>query len=256
MIPCDKYAQLLSPYLDNELDHNIMQQMDEHFQSCPHCRKMVQSEIQTEQIIASAIKTDDSTQQSWQRSLHEFERRYPKAQPLFPASVWIGVTALFLIFFTSLLIQQGYFQRNDMMLATVGIHNKYVTDQLDVQIYTNQPRDVEQYFTGKLPFRVLLPQQSQPESVQLIGASLCHLNEVPSACLIYSIDREPASVYVLDLEGAQKFGQWAQRDMASIGIISHVYSGKTVSTRATNDTMVTVVSNLPAERLELFLNTF
>ena len=96
---CNDLAQKIGPYVDGELPPSERSGLEEHLDSCPHCRRLA-SDFQTLDRLTRPSKIPTVSPSEWQESLqavrHEAQARGRNWSRMIPA---IAVAALLLVGF-------------------------------------------------------------------------------------------------------------------------------------------------------------
>lgn len=240
---CEEVRRWISPYLDSEPDPHTNFEIAQHLESCAECRQVFEAERQLEAAVSSSLETDPQTQAAWDRAAH----RVLAGGLLRPRRWQVAVaTAAGLL----LLVggwRAGVVARQDLVRSAVHNHQTYLANRMSLDVQTSSPQIIETFFEQKLPFPVQCPRTLASQSVQLVGARLCHLKQVPVAYLLYHVDHEPVSVFLLDEASLAKFSQPLENSVGSMSAFQ--LDGATVVAARSSRGVVCAVGRIPRDRI-------
>ncbi len=216
-------------YLDGELQAEEVELLESHLAACETCRDTVERERHFLTTLRSAAllhtaspKLRASIEQMVANTSHTgaAPRSKPKKQRLwqsFPgllANSWKlrAVRIALLVLASGLLIAVIWLTRNfsEPQLAATGpssfammaadTHRRFLQRQLPLEIVSNRPEQISDWFIGKVNFGVKLPdyqeQSGQLKLYSLEGARLVGYREDYAAYVAYRMYQRPISLVV------------------------------------------------------------
>lgn len=206
---CEEVRQFISAYLDSELDTKNNLEVEEHLEQCSQCRSVYEAQYKFEHNIRQHLRSDKSTEEAWQQALRKLKAR---PSPRFRILQAVGLTVV-LLAFSIFGVYRWNISHQDLSRFAVSSHEKYVTDQLPLIIHSSSAEEIENYFKDKLSFELKIPRTLSVKGARLVGARMCHLNNVPVAYLVYYIDNKPVSVFLMHEDEAVQFRQVRHEDL-------------------------------------------
>jgi len=240
---CDEIRRWISPYLDSELDPHTNFEIAQHLEACAACRQVFEAERRLEASMAASLVTDPQTQTAWDRAMH----RVLVGDVVRPRRWHVAVAAAAVFVLLVGGWRAGVVARQDLIRSAVHNHQTYLANRMSLDVQTSSPQIIETFFEQKLPFPVQCPRTLARQGVQLVGARLCHLKQVPVAYLLYHVDREPVSLFLLDEASLAKFRQPLQAEVGSMAAFQ--LGGATVVTARSSRGIICAVGEIPSERL-------
>jgi|SRR5688500_13595608 len=232
MIDCRETSERLAPYADRALPAPDRADVEQHLSACPPCRAAAHAECAARDILrqkASALKAEPlppglrsrcealAREQAhrpatgWQRLRQVFTLSAPRLLP-------VSVSSL-LVLFTFLAVFSLATQRSDTLLAA-----QLTADHAKCFIFAgpnDAPADaahLEQMLLDQYGWRVTLPRSSAADGLQLIGARRCLYADGRIPHVMYRVNGEDVSLYMLD--GIAR----PDADVSSLGHRSRIWS--------------------------------
>ncbi len=190
MMTCDEVKRAIPWLLDEELDSQQGAEVEHHIHGCPQCRTDLQREGQLRLAVRRAgevVECPDSLRFKVSRACARERRRHLAWQRTWPAVSAAAILASFIWQGTT-----GNAEAQDLEEAAVR-HAR----NLPMDVVAGDLVKVEQYFDGKLPFAVHVPDvvRNQPVSVQL-GGRVIDLSNREAAYVRYDLPGGRMSVFV------------------------------------------------------------
>lgn len=187
---CDEVARAIPWLLDEELDSQQTAEVEAHLHGCPDCRVELQREGQLRLAVRRAGELEecpDSLRSKIGSTCARERRRHLAWQRTWPAVSAAAILASFIWQGTT-----GNAEAQDLEEAAVR-HAR----NLPMDVVAGDLGRVEQYFDGKLPFAVHVPDvmRNQPASIQL-GGRVIDLSNREAAYVRYDLPGGRMSVFV------------------------------------------------------------
>ena len=268
---CDEMRAQVSFYLDDELSGDERLAFEAHMQSCASCRRVVESERRFLDAVREARplyqpapelrarvegilketplpqKTADAPRRPrpafWQALPHIPLSSHRRAAAMAAAVVILLLAGLWL----ERPWQQAPGRPSDFALMAVDTHLRYLRRQLPFEITSASPNEISDWFAGKVPFRLQLPnyQESsgQDRLYELEGARLVGFKNDYAAYVAYEMRGRPISLVVTSNTVAMPSGG---EEIASRGLTFHydAIDGLKVITWADRGLTYALVSDL------------
>jgi mycothiol system anti-sigma-R factor len=230
MSACDEYRVRILHYLDNSLRGKELADFRAHLERCSNCRASVDAEQDLSQIlrrsrplysappalrarVATAVErrtaSTGTRENLYGRILRIVQTGSGLADPvrrvasLRVIAAMLAVTALVLAFVPSAVRQV---RAADYVETAVATHRSYLDGKLPLELHSNSPEQVAEWFAGKVPFPFRLPRsQVTPDSpplYQLTGASLVKYRGKPAALVTYQKQSQKISLMVASADSA------------------------------------------------------
>ena len=243
---CEEARSLFSPYIDSELEPSVENAIDHHLISCHSCQEFYEEHNKIEAALKKYLTTDSDVQRAWRQAKGRIMNRSSRWERVSRNS---GLATLAI-----LLLVVGWFARNtqshDLFKAAYANHVKYVSDELPLNLFSHSAQEVEEYFQGKLPFDVKVPEFMAGNNVQLIGARLCHIKKMPVAYLVYHVDNKPVSLFIMDQECAFEFHQIKRQEREKLLAVQCYQKGENViAFKKVNNAFICVFGAVPMDSL-------
>jgi mycothiol system anti-sigma-R factor len=222
---CDEQSANILLYLDNALTGQALEKFCAHLAECPDCKASLEEERALSSVLRKsrplysapdalrARVVAATLQQAPETTpLHEpssgffarLRRRFPR-----PALGWKPVAATIMAVFLSLLFVPGAIERaraNGYVETAMETHRSYLNGELPLQIMSDSPEVVAEWFTDKTAFHFRLP-ASQPAihgkpAYRLTGARLVKYKGNPIALVAYETGQEKISLLVASSKSA------------------------------------------------------
>lgn len=203
---CEEVRQLLSPYLDSELDDRTIFLIGRHLDDCTECATRFKQEQELELAITKRLRRTDGDeravfQDALKKALSPSSRRFDRRVVSAAALVLVGLA------FAYLYVDPGAGTVPELIAAAAADHTKSVNGQLTPELSATESEAWADFFRDRLgtEVRFSLP----PGEWSVDGVRLCHLRSASIAAkvgLIMLRYRTTAvSLFVVPEEEAKKF---------------------------------------------------
>jgi len=268
MSACDEYRVRVLHYLDNYLRGEELADFQAHLKDCSSCRADLEKERSLSQLLhrsrplysappalrarlATTVEEPDAAHtrrrfwgRAWQISGRGWRVPENRVARLRLLAASLAVTALLLAFVPS-------FVRNvraaNYVETAVATHRNYLDGNLPLEIHSNSPEQVTEWFADKVPFPFRLPRaevtaDSLP-SCQLTGGRLVTYRGQPAALVTYQKRSEKISLLVASANSAVVSGG---EEVRSGKLVFHYRTdgGFNVVTWTTHDVSYALVSSV------------
>lgn len=247
---CEEIRSRIIFYLDDELSGADRASFETHLLSCDACREVIDAERQfletvrglrplhraapelrarVQHLLADAPPAHAASPQLRNRVQRYFVqlsssgaglltgRRILALSTILALAIALGVWRI-----VALKSNAGRHRPSEFALMAVDTHQRHLRNQLPLEISSGQPEQISAWFTGKVPFRVKLPnyQESsgQDKLYNLEGARLVGYRKDYAAYVAYQMQTRPISLVMTSDSVAQPSGG---EEIASSGITFH-----------------------------------
>ena len=235
-------------YLDDELQDVEVTALERHLTECTACRELFENERgflgalrdssplhaappDLRARIENVLSTGPSTyaapaelRSRIQRSLHELSSSTSALVTSPRALVAIGLVAIVLLGVSYAVkgTKPDLRGPSDFAMLAIDNHQRHLRGQLPLETATDAPEAISEWFTGKVPFQVKLPnyQESsgQEKLYELEGARLVSYKNDYAAYVAYQMHKRPISLLMTSDAVAQPAGG---EEIISKGITFH-----------------------------------
>jgi anti-sigma factor RsiW len=212
MNSCKKSDESIPRYVDNELTGSEAAELLVHVKGCAHCRVRLEEEEALSRLLREAFPLYASPAGLRRRvtallqgpashlTVTRFleQARQAVRQFWLGASVWAPrwrVLAPTILTITICLFLAPHVTREvraaTYVDAAVSAHRSYLDGDFALGIYSDSPKTVTEWLTGKLPFAVHLPDSQthlQNQAYRLTGAGLVRYRGCQAAMVTYNGD--------------------------------------------------------------------
>lgn len=230
---CKDIRNQIAFYLDDELESGERSEFDAHLRACETCREIFARQqrffesvrdcgplyetppelrARVEQILSGA----PSPHATPAKLRHRIQRvlRLPASRParFIDARVGLALLALALLIGWGVTeyIKTRHSPPSHFAMMAVDTHQRHQRGQLPLEIGSDVPEQISNWFAGKVPFSVKLPnyQESsgQEKLYRLEGARLVGYNNGYAAYVAYQMQMRPISLVVTSEATAQPSG--------------------------------------------------
>jgi len=232
---CDDVSRQLAFYLDDELDVVETKELEAHLRGCDSCRAAADHERHFLTAVRRSQPLYDVPGQLRARiadliedkePLNSPAAQHPVEQPLAIGSRWpprlqllVRLTAIAAAILMAVLIGllalnrytgRSHPNASDFALAAAETHLRYVRGQLPLEIASHAPSEISQWFAGKVPFFVQLPNyqetSGQERLYELEGGRLVGYKEDYAAYVAYRMRNSPISLVITSDKAATPVG--------------------------------------------------
>jgi len=234
---CDNVSSQLALYLDDELDVVETKELEAHLRGCDSCRAVADHERrfltavrrsrplydvpgQLRARIADLIGSYDLEPLNAPAARNRIERplaigsRWPP-RPQLLVRLTVIAASIFMALLIGLVALNRYTGRShpntsDFALAAAETHLRYVRGQLPLEIASNAPNEISQWFAGKVPFFVQLPNyqetSGQEKLYELEGGRLVGYKDDYAAYVAYRMRNSPIGLVITSDKAATPSG--------------------------------------------------
>ena len=233
---CDDVSNDLALYLDDELDVVKTKELEAHLRGCDSCgaaagferrfltavrsRPLYDVPDQLRARLADLISCDDSGPLNAPAARNAVERTLPIGSRWPPRpQLSVRLTAIAASILMALLIGMLALNRyagrshpntSDFALAAAETHLRYIRGQLPLEIASHAPNEISEWFAGKVPFFVQLPNyqeiSGQAKLYELEGGRLVGYKEDYAAYVAYRMRNSPISLVITSDKAATPSG--------------------------------------------------
>lgn len=240
MSSCREISDRLPFYVDDELHGEEKEAFESHIENCASCRKTLARErvflkgirdVGPLYDVPAGLKSrirpilnNDQTTTTLNTVTRTPRRGLHKARWMYVAASIAIIFALSVIYITrhKETIITGQNRISDFAMLAVDTHLRHLRNQLPFEIETNSPELISQWFVGKVPFSLKLPnyQESsgQEKVYQLEGARLVGFKKDYAAYVAYQMSNRPITLIVTSSSVAMPSGG---EQIVSKGITFH-----------------------------------
>ena len=193
---CAELSKFLHAYLDGELVEDDRVGYAAHLRSCDRCRQIANFELAFRERVRDCVEpvcASASLKARVQQALDEVDRPRWWLQPWFrravPVAVGLAGLAVFVVW------QRSAQQQRLSQIAEASI--SYHRQRLPMDVQGSSPEPIRRYFSDKVGFAVHLPRFAGRHA-ELMGARLTQLREHKAAYLVYRVDGQRVSVFIVD----------------------------------------------------------
>ena len=201
LIDCTEFRAFIDPYLDQEFDEQEQALFDAHVASCEACRSHYEHHALFLNAMKPALKRPCRMPET---ARHRIEQKLKTAK----GPVDIGARVKSMAKPVSALAAAAVLVV--FVVPLTGFSSSVVEDVVDqhvqtmpVEVPSPEATEVNRWFSGKLPFRMLTP-QFKDQRVTLLGGRLSRVRaasergSLPAAHLLYQVGVHKMSVIVFD----------------------------------------------------------
>ena len=205
---CKELEDLLSPYLDGELDASQRSAVEQHLADCPDCRRALkQLKVMHEALQAPALRhhASDTLQQRIKMRLRDADAR--ASRPVWPRWAAVAASVVIAAALTWNFLPRGGGPAPDaddaMVDAAVDVQQDAMKAGHLVQLTATDAKAVQAWFKGKLAYVPPVPDLSA-QGFTLMGARLDTVHGVPAAALVYQHGTDVVTVFVCPAQHGDK----------------------------------------------------
>ena len=238
MSNCDEHRVQLSLYLDGELDGSEKKAVEAHLRECPTCRNWFNRE---RRFIGHLQRT--APLYAAPRELRKRVRSIVAEIPSAPNSGaareprrglrlrFAGLRSSVVAVMASLVLIAGLWgivqifrpaQSVTFAGIAVDVHQRYALGRLPLELASDSPDEISQWFEGKVPFSLKLPNyqgdSGQEKLYSLKGARLIGFDNDYAAYVAYEMDQHPISLVVTSSTSTKPEGG---EEITSQGLVFH-----------------------------------
>lgn len=235
---CVLTHERLPAYVDGTLDAAQGEGLQHHLTVCPPCRAAEALERGGRAVLSAYASTLTPTPlPPGLRTRCEALSRELTMTPAMP--VWrtrfvpLAFAVLLMVFFASAFVSLATHRPDGLMAAQLGEDHARCFQRFAGAISADAP-EMERMFADRYSWSVRVPPSSLPNGVQLIGAKRCYYDGAAVPHILYRVNGEEMSLYVLDgtarppsdlVSGGRRSRVWSRGDRTFV-LISPVSAGE------------------------------
>jgi len=202
MMNCQKIKEFLYLFTDGELDNQTSLLVKEHLAICPLCSLELEQEKNWSSLIKRSIPEEKAPYELKEAILSRMEKLQENrinqfVSPILRRPALIGIATTVLMFILFSLLNRPFPVFNE----TVKEHIQFLQGNLSMDIVSNKPLEVSRWLQAKLDFKVMAPDLSSSQGINLSGARICSLKDKRTAYLMYGENGHCLSVFMFDAKG-------------------------------------------------------
>jgi anti-sigma factor RsiW len=246
---CAEARNLLSLYLDSELDSKDSFEVEQHLESCAECAGLFEAEKKSHERVGRFLRGGQPTRALWEKIEAQI---VPSCSRRIKALWPLALAALLVIAAGVILLTRP---RNlDLANAVEECHSAYAHQITTPEFSGAVPEKIAQQFGGRLDTAAFTYRPSKAAFTSS-GARLCHVEGVPVALILGHCAETPVSMIVFRKSELDHFPQ-TKRKLESGDPIACSRSGRyQFAARFVDDHVVCVVGDTPRPALEDLLKT-
>ena len=213
---CHEVRQLFFLYLDSELDHRAVQEVNLHLESCPECRERWSREVLVEEAVGRTARriagpADDFPWGRLEERIGGAGAKKPRPGRVAALMAILGLAVLGLALIG---VAAWAFLRSPPALevavrSAIEHHEKYLAGGSPLQVPSADAAEVRRFYAGRLGFEVSVPSTASTAStgdggsgerptgdVRLLGARRCTFLGGPVVYATYRVESEDVTVIV------------------------------------------------------------
>jgi mycothiol system anti-sigma-R factor len=237
----DDYSATIQLYLDRELSDQDLEEFRAHLEECEACRTELEAEEKLSALLrrsrplysapgalrARVMQAAKSFSSTTVHGPVRFRKRFATvlARPLLAARHWGALAATILLIATSLLFVPGFLRQasaNSYIETAVAAHRSFLNGSLPLEVQSDSPSVVTEWFAGKVPFALRLPRSAEEAEHQqvyrLTGGRLVNYKGGYAALVAYQMQQQKISLLVSSSRSAVAAGG---EEVPSGGLIFH-----------------------------------
>lgn len=197
MTSCDKPLEELSAYLDGELGLEEARTFQHHLSSCTSCQEKVKVLAALEEAVTRSTEVSPAPQALY-RYVSSLARPSLWSSLCHARTVKTALAVVLILAATSVAgrwwqrERQGKPEELAQVLVATHVHYLQVPDALEIS--SADPTIVTNWFRGRVPFLVKIPQLND---VHLLGGRLCPLLGQQAALVFYECEGKRLSLFTL-----------------------------------------------------------
>ncbi|MGB7290808.1 MAG: hypothetical protein WBD99_01380 [Thermodesulfobacteriota bacterium] len=174
----------------------------EHLKNCSTCAEFFEIEKGLKDRLKSGAPKEKATASLREHILSMLadQDSAPKTRVSLPSGRFIVKASLSFLGVVLVLLSITFIYRSLSNKESLSLASRLAEDHLRnipeaVQISSSDPRTIEDWFSDKVDFAILVPELM---NAKLIGGRLCHLDNKRIALLFYEKEGKPISLFVMD----------------------------------------------------------
>jgi anti-sigma factor RsiW len=211
---CDTAKSHIFPYVDDELDSALRDELEAHLARCAPCRQLVSQERAFRAAYVARLRPDPAPaylRETVDRLLDGlYGNRAGRRRRRRAVVLRAAVAAVLLVGGAAIGMALGpIFVRRDALAelteASVVQHQKLASGLLPHDIVAASPGVAAAWLRSRVDFNVEVPELKTP-NLTLLGGRVSHLANVPVAALEYRLDDKNVSLFVIPGEAYGRLG--------------------------------------------------
>jgi hypothetical protein len=208
---CNDVRKYFYAFLDDELDVEKNIEVLAHLDMCCECGQRMEKERLLQRRVRETVCDVKAPGYLMENILASVQER-PSTFILFVKNLFVGrrlvplagiVAAVILI--VCFYMIPGDLRQNDVIYQAESRYHKYMEQQLDLDIRSQDPGKIVEYLREQTNSYVVLPDIK--EDAQLIGAALSDVGGIKVSQVFYMYDEKPVSITILcNPEPQSEFG--------------------------------------------------
>ncbi len=196
MTRCEVPFEILSAYVDGELDASRELELRRHLDGCDRCREAVDALQGLKELVTSAAEIRPVPHTLRESTNAIAVRRKPRsARFMWPTTAAVMVGLLILAGTRGWLTVSRPTSADLLVKALITDHSRYLSSPNAIQVASSDPRRIAAVFESQTGFPIELPQLS---SANLLGARFCRLLGHKGVLSFYESRGKRFSLFVLD----------------------------------------------------------
>lgn len=195
MTACDFPFEMLSAYVDGQLQTHEELEVRRHLDGCAHCRQTVENLSQINRAIAATSEVHPVPHALRER-LHQLGASKAKR----PGKWLLATTVAAAVLLVALGVWRFGMSRRrtavqQLAQALIEDHVRYLGVSDAIQVASHDPRRIADSFNNRVGFPIKLPHLSD---ASLLGARFCRLKGHKAVLSFYEREQTRISLFVLD----------------------------------------------------------
>jgi anti-sigma factor RsiW len=197
-LDCEETRNLLDAFADNALDGVISLAVQDHLDTCVHCRRHWQWNKELSGSLNRLVEATPSADASLRASVIEAPERNPV---WFVPRLWRRPVAAAAAIFIAILVGSGLllWRQSSVPAAMEFVRDHVAAHEPDDEYYlaTNDPAQVQDWLTERLRTSFAIPKQA-PDGFHLAGVRICRMGAAPVAQVMYQKGDRRLSFYLTE----------------------------------------------------------
>ena len=194
----EQIRELISPYLDGELDLLTARETEQHLRNCADCRGVERALRALRETLASSQPAYRAPSRLRKNVRAALRREAKTTERTFnPWVIFATAAACALIVLGAVLFQTTRASRNNALVnEVVADHVRSLLATHLVDVASSDQHTVKPWFDGKIDFAPEVRDLSD-EGFPLIGGRLDYLGDKTVVALVYQRNKHPVNVFIM-----------------------------------------------------------
>jgi anti-sigma factor RsiW len=208
---CEQIRQHWQLFHDSEGDAELHHQINEHLAMCPECSRWYFQQSRLEEALVEKLRAGQPTKAMWERIRAQCgdEKLAPHRSWHFARRpLWLAAMVLVAVFGAVWFIVVGRGPEtgasSDLASFSVALHDKLASGQEALKLYSQSPREVEDYVRTRVSFPVRCPPR-EDAGFQVVGGGVCEFERDPVAYVVGDVDGQRVSVFIMARESLANY---------------------------------------------------